>query len=182
MWFESKLEQRVFFLLLANSRVWNLKEQCAFNYIDEEAQPRAHFFDVLVTLECGKRIACTIKPAALVTREFLSLIGQLRMSLTKDFADGIELITDNRFTIAEALNAERYLAFRKYRDDAVMQELLTLVTQCEFPVTIGQLQQQLGKGAGGFRAIVIAIYERLLRTDLSIELDASSLLHKGVRS
>ena len=64
VFFESKLEQRVLFLLLARGDLIDLWEQPPLiTYRDEEGRRRTHFCDFLIRLSSGRRIAIAVKPA-----------------------------------------------------------------------------------------------------------------------
>ncbi|WP_298976251.1 TnsA endonuclease N-terminal domain-containing protein [uncultured Roseobacter sp.] len=181
MYFESKLEQRVLFLLLAKRSIWDVREQPeAFIYHDTRGRRRHHFFDFLVTLRSGRRLAVAVKPAKRVIKtRFAQELSAIRAAMTKDFADDVILITDRGFCRAEAMNAERYIAFRKHRNEHLMRHLLAVILTLRFPQKVQDVQMALGAGSEGFRAIFIAIYEGLLTADVTQEIDHDTLVRRG---
>lgn len=167
IYFESKLEQRVLFLLLANSNVVDIWEQPPFiTYVNDQGKRKQHFPDFLVTLKSGLTLAVAVKPSKLVRRNgFVRELQCIRRAMQENYADDILLITDQDFTKAEALNAERFHEFSRSRNAAVIARLQQIVRETTFPVSIQELSSQLGAGGAGFRAVFIAIYEGLLFAD-----------------
>lgn len=176
--FESKLEQRVLFLLLARKAVWDIQEQPElFRYVGREGQRKYHFFDFKVTLKCGRTIAIAVKPKKSVRKNhFLLDLADIRASMNSDFADDVILITDKDFTKAEALNAERFNAFVRNRNENLQQKLKALIHVVAFPLSVGELQNRLGAGAEGYRAIFLAIFDGLLSADKTKEIDLFTMV------
>ena len=179
--FESKLEQRVLFLLLARKAVWDIREQPeAFRYVGREGQRKYHFFDFMVTLKCGRTIAIAVKPKKSVRKNhFLLDLADIRAAMTSDYADDVDLITDHDFTKAEALNAERFNAFVRTHNENLQQKLEALIHMVAFPLSVGELQNRLGAGAEGYRAIFLAIFDGLLSADKTREIDLSTVVELG---
>lgn len=181
VYFESKLEQRVLFVLLARGDVIDLWEQPPLvRYFDDEGQPKHHFIDFYIVLESGRRIAIVVKPARIAARtKFMRELRNIRTAIRKDFADDLVLITDQDFTRDEALNAERYHDFSRHRCPATFDQLRALVSTTSFPTTVGDLARALDAGSGGFRTIFIAIYEGLLTADRTSKIDAETSILTG---
>ncbi|MCI2395727.1 TnsA endonuclease N-terminal domain-containing protein [Aliiroseovarius sediminis] len=176
--FESKLEQRVWFLISVRKAVWDIREQPeAFKYIGRDGRCSYHFFDFLVTLRCGRVLAVAVKPMAEVKKKnFLLELEDIRASMNSDFADEVILITDQDFTKAEALNAERCNAFVRTRNENLQQKLKALIHVVAFPLSVGELQNRLGAGAEGYRAIFLAIFDGLLSADKTKEIDLFTMV------
>lgn len=179
--YESKLEERVFFLVLANPAVANLWEQPQFiSYRDQSGNRKTHFIDFLVELKSGRRLAIAVKPWKVVLeKNFLRELQQIRAAMSKDFADDIVLVTERDFTRAEALNAQRFVEFSKTRNSGHQAHLKSVIRDVCFPVTVDELCQLLRLGDAGFRSIVIAIYEDVLTADRKQLIDLDTLLAKG---
>ena len=110
---------------------------------------------------------------------FLTELEDIRAAMTSKFADDVVLITDQDFTKAEALNAERFNAFARARNSALQHQLAELATSIRFPVTVAELQRRLGVGAEGFKAIFLAIFDGVLSADKTREIDLSTIVNLG---
>ena len=181
VFFESKLEQRVLFLLLARGDLIDLWEQPpAITYWDEEGRRRTHFFDFLIRLSSGRRVAIAVKPAKRASRiGFVRDLQCIRKAMTKDFADDLVLITDQDFTKAEALNAERYHEFSRSRNEVAFERLRDAIRSMSFPTSVGALAKSLDAGDQSFRTVFIAIYEGLLSSDRTMPIDTDTPVHRG---
>ncbi|MFA3920458.1 TnsA endonuclease N-terminal domain-containing protein [Ruegeria hyattellae] len=181
VYFESKLEQRVLFLLLARPDLVDLREQPPMiRYRDEQGQLKHHFFDFLIELRSGRRVAIAVKPAKIARRSrFVRNLRCIRQEMRKDYAHDIVLITDQDFTKAEALNAERYHEFRRNRDLEADKALSHVLASTSFPTTVGKLAQRVGRNGKGYRAVVIAIFEGLLFADKATLIDADTPVFRG---
>ncbi|UWR60196.1 TnsA endonuclease N-terminal domain-containing protein [Phaeobacter inhibens] len=181
VYFESKLEQRVLILLLARRDVVDLWEQPPMvTYRDERGQRRHHFFDFLIELRSGRRVAIAVKPAKIARRTgFIRELQCIRQEMRKDYADDIVLITEQDFTKAEALNAERYHEFSRNRDPEVAEALLSVLATAILPATVGELASRVGYDGKGFRAVFIAIFEGLLFADKARLIDTDTLVFRG---
>ncbi|UAB88247.1 hypothetical protein I5192_13560 [Ruegeria sp. SCSIO 43209] len=179
--FESKLEQRVLFLLLANPAVANVWEQPQLiSYRDQSGNRKTHFIDFLAELKNGRRLAIAVKPWKVVLeKNFLRELQQIRVAMRKDFADDIVLVTERDFTRAEALNAQRFVEFSKARNTEHQAHLKSVTRDVCFPVTVDEMCRLLGLGGAGFRSIVIAVFENVLTADRKHLIDLDTLLSKG---
>lgn len=181
--FESKLEQRVLFLILARADVWDLREQPpAFLYRGDCGRLRQHTFDFLVELSSGRRIAVAVKPFKVATkRNFVRELRAVRRALTKDYAHDLLLITDRDFTTIEALNAQRLHEFRRGLDCAVAAEVHEAIQKSDFPTTLRALVSDLPNPGCAFRAAFVAIYDNALVADKSTPIDLDTQVHRGKR-
>lgn len=179
--FESKLEQRVLYLLLARKSVWDIREQPEpFKYHGRDGRRKHHFFDFLVTLTSGRIVAVAVKPMKLVVRHrFLLDLEDIRSAMTREFADDVVLITDQDFTKAAALNAERFHAFARCRNESLQKRLEDLACSVTFPQTVEAMQKRLGAGADGFRAIFLAIFDGVLSADKTKEIGLKTVVRLG---
>jgi hypothetical protein len=99
--------------------------------------------------------------------------------MTKDFADDLVLITDQDFTKAEALNAERYHEFSRARNEMAFERLRDVIRSMSFPTSVGALAKSLDAGDQSFRTVFIAIYEGLLSGDRTMPIDTDTSVHRG---
>ena len=160
MVFESLLEMKVLHLLLARPDIWDLWEQPErIRYVDADGTTKLTFFDFLITLRCGRKIAIAVKPAAIVEgtgfRQELELI---RASTPLSFADDVVLVTDRSFTPADARNAERLQEFRRTPDEEADEIITELLRGLRSETTIAALVASSGLDGRGFRAAFRAIY------------------------
>ncbi|MBO9398105.1 hypothetical protein J7400_15560 [Shimia sp. R9_2] len=171
----------MYFLYLANHDVRDIWEQpTAVRYIDAAGRSQVHFPDCLLKLGNGRRLLLAIKPwKKVIESGFLCELRQIRAALRKDFADDLVLVTDRDFTRDEALNAQRYLEFSRSRNAAHQNKLLSIVESLCSPITLGSLSQMLDLEGDGFRAIVIAIYEKVLIADKTQLLGTESIVARG---
>lgn len=180
--FESRLELRVLFLLLARGDLTDLWEQPpSISYRDDIGRRRIHFFDFLIQLSSGRRLAIAVKPAKRALRiSFVKELGCIRSAMHKDFADDLILITDQDFTKAEALNAERYHEFSRSRNETTVGRLKDIIRSMAFPTSVAALARTLDAGDQSFRTVFIAIYEGLLSVDKKMLIDTNTTVHLGV--
>ncbi len=181
--FESKLEQRVLFLLMTRSDIWDLREQPpAFLYTGECGRLRQHTFDFLLELSSGRRIAVAVKPFKVAKeRRFISELLAVRRALTKDYAHDLVLITDRDFTRDQALNAQRLNDFRRGVDCSSSGAVREAIGKSAFPTTLRALISGLPDPGRAFRAAFIAIYDGLLTADKSLLITLDTQVHQGKR-
>ncbi|MFY2822971.1 TnsA endonuclease N-terminal domain-containing protein [Ruegeria sp. MALMAid1280] len=179
--YESKLEQRVLWLFLANKDVVDIREQpVPVFYTDHLGRRKSHVFDFWVQLRSGRRLAVAVKPAKhALKRNFARELRHVRRSMRKTFADDVVLITDQDFQRGEAINAQRYCEFSWHRCRQTEIELRELLASVELPARISALCDQLAKGGKGFRAVFLAIYDGLLVADLTRPIGMDTLVTVG---
>lgn len=179
--FESKLEQRVLWLLLANKDVMDIREQpLPVTYTDHQGKRRSHVFDFWVVLRSGRRIAVAVKPAKRAhKRNLVRELRHVRLAMRKTFADDMLLITDRDFEQGEAINPQRYCEFSWHRCTETEADLQRLMGRVEFPTSIRTLCDQLPKGGAGFRAVFLAIYDHLLFADKTQPIDMDTIVSVG---
>ena len=176
--FESKLEQRVLFLLLARRDLWDIWDQPpAISYTAPDGRTRHHTFDFLVTFTTGRRWAVVVKPLVRAAQsEFQKELAAIRAGLRKNYADELRLITDAHFTRDEALNAERLHQFRRNLSPEDLATIYGRFATAAFPTTVGDLVAHLAMGGVGFQAILLAIYDGRLNAETSAEIIESTRL------
>jgi hypothetical protein len=178
---ESKLEERVMWIILANWPLYDLQEQPpALTYRGADGKIGIHIPDFLATLLCGRRIAVAVKPTKKARKpEFIRQLKCIRKSLPKTYADDFLLFTDANFTLAEALNAQRFCTFRRYVSGTDLAELDAEIMRCRFPVAVMPLAERLEGQIAGFRTVFTGIYTGRLRTDRKTLITPQTLLYRG---
>ncbi|MFB2594856.1 hypothetical protein ACEYYB_08385 [Paracoccus sp. p4-l81] len=181
-WFESKLEQRVFFLLAARPDTHDIQEQPpAVAYTDRQGRPRNHHFDFLLTQRSGLRLAIAVKSAGIVDRRrFREELQLIRAVTPLGFAKEVILVTDRSFTRAEALNAERLHEFRRVPDPDADAAIAALLADLSTETTIASLVEASRLEGRGFRATFRAIYAGLARPLAAGVIQPSTLITAGV--
>lgn len=156
---ESWTELRLQYLVNAKSNVVDLREQALFKY--GWKGERKHFFDILLTLDCGSRIACTVKPEErLVSGRFLKEMGEIAWWVDKlCFADETRLLTDADIDPVELHNAR---IFASLRESDPVADLAAQAAIAPMPDgacrALRDLVRETGLAARGYRALL-----RLLR-------------------
>ncbi|MEJ1935271.1 TnsA endonuclease N-terminal domain-containing protein [Nostoc sp. NIES-2111] len=162
---ESYLEARVAYVLLARPDVADVSEQpAAVKYRDEDGRSRLHFFDFLVTRRDGTRIAVAVKPAKVARRKnLLALLARIAAQLPPGFADAVLLLTDEDLTPALVANAKMIHSVRRGRDPELDARVAALAAELNGRVTVATLVEVLGAAGEGFRAVVRAVADGILR-------------------
>ncbi|MEX0319908.1 MAG: hypothetical protein AB3N21_18275 [Ruegeria sp.] len=160
IWFESKLEERFLFLLLARCDVHDVWDQPpAVAYRDVAGNLRTHTFDFRVVFVSGLTAAVAIKPMALVLkRDFVADLRRIKANVPKSFAQKVFLITDRGVNQTEAQNAARFHEFSRMPDGAADRALTNLLATLAGQYRIADLVDQIGLEGRGYRAVVRAIY------------------------
>ncbi|MDM7458719.1 MAG: hypothetical protein P3W94_005060 [Paracoccus sp. (in: a-proteobacteria)] len=181
-WFESKLEQRVFFLLAARPDTSDIQEQPpAITYTDKHGRARNHHFDFLLTQRTGLRLAIAVKSAGIVERRgFREELQLIRAATPLSFAKEVVLVTDRSFSRAEALNAERLHEFRRVPDPDADAAIAALLADLTTETTIASLVEASRLEGRGFRAAFRAIYAGLARPLAAGVIQPSTLISAGV--
>lgn len=163
--FESKLEQKVLYLLLARSDIADIWDQPPpINYVDEDGRRHPHTFDYLATLTDGRRIAIAVKPSAVAERQgFRNTLKHVRASTPLAYAHEVVLVTERSYTPAAARNAEKLHAFRRTADPEADRAIAGLVSTLNSPMTVAELVSRSGLSGRGFRAVFRAIFAGVLR-------------------
>lgn len=180
-WFESKLEQRVFFLLAARPDTYDIQEQPpAITYTDRHGRARNHHFDFLLTQRAGLRLAIAVKSAGIAERRaFREELQLIRAATPLSFAKDVVLVTDRSFSRAEALNAERLHEFRRVPDPDADAAIAVLLADLTTETTIASLVEASRLEGRGFRAAFRAIYSGLARPLAAGVIQPSTLITAG---
>lgn len=159
---ESLLERKIALQLLTNKLVQNVVEQPPpVDYIDATGKSCKHFFDFLVTMTDGRRIAIAVRPEARAgkIRALLPFVA----ASAPDFADGFLVLTQEHAPQAAVANASLILSARRTVRPHHEQTVRTLVAGIHGDVTIGDIVAASGLHGDGFRAVVRLIDKGELR-------------------
>jgi hypothetical protein len=153
--FESSLERKVHRCAAAMRDTIEIWEQQPVRYVDFSGHHTQHFFDLLVKKASGEKIAVAVKPSKIAEKkDFLSLLALIASQTPKEFADRVVLVTERDMSREQIHNAELIHAVRldpNEDDDAIVRRRLNDTSGSP---TIGELAEQCGIGAAGFRATV----------------------------
>jgi len=162
---ESRLEEKVIYLSLADTKVHDLWDQpSAVAFTDEDGKRRHHTFDFLMTFKCGHRRAIAVKPSSKVyQKDFIGELRHVAKDLPQDFADSVALITERSFSRADALNAERFHFLKQHADPEADETLRDVAPSLPEPLTIAELGQKTGLNGRIFSAAFRALYSGILK-------------------
>jgi len=180
--FESKLEQRVKFMLLARHDVCDIWEQPpSISYVDRRGKPRIHTFDFLVAMRSGRKIAVAVKPHARLKKgRFLDELKYIRAAMLGSFADDVVLVTDRQISKSAALNAARLQDFLKNPDPEADECIASLASHLDAETTIAELVEKSKMAGRAYRAIFKAVFSGRIKTESLDVLDYSTAIRRGV--
>lgn len=160
---ESHLEMLWAIYLLSLPGVKTIMEQAAFEWVDAYGEVRTKYFDFLVVLHDGRRLACEVKPTArLESGRVVAELRQISAQMTSDFADEVRLLTEKGLDPISLYNAEMFLGMRD-ADPEVDDVALSEVRKLRGAATMADLTRLIARGARGFRALVRLIMNQILR-------------------
>jgi len=175
---ESHLEMNCALVLSARREVVELREQVAFHWIDEVGRNRTHFFDFLVTLRDGSRIAIFVKPMRLSKkRKFVSEVRQIVPQMRSDFADRVVLMTDCDINPVELYNAELLHSVR-LADPDIDCIAEAAVANLQGAVTVADLVKAIAIPGQGFRAVVRLVRNHILELVQNERITPDALLRR----
>lgn len=122
-----------------------------------------HYYDFVVTLADGVRVACVVKPSAKADEAFRATESQRAENLDPAVADSAMLITDLDFRPVDAVNAGRLLAEDRFDDPAAEVAILDYVSQCTEPPMVFQIVEGTRLGARAHSAALRNIRWRRLQ-------------------
>jgi hypothetical protein len=160
--FESRHELLTAYLLLSMPGLQNLHEQPPrIHYKGLNGLPTWHTFDFLVTINNRRyAVACKFRNRAerLHFREQLALIK----AQFGDFADEVLLVTEEDYSLEQALQAELYHIIGREIDDEADAAVLDLIGTLVGSTTIGTVVRATGLKARAWRSLVRLAGRRML--------------------
>lgn len=163
--FESKLEQKVFYLLSARADTYAIQEQsAAILFTDSRGKQRQHIPDFLLTQRCKTKVAISVKSSNVAERTgYRRELARVRAAMPLSYAKNLVLITDRSFSPAQARNAERLHEFRRHPDNEADTEIAAILRTLVQPTKIEAIVKTSNLEGRGFRAVFRAIYAGLAR-------------------
>ncbi|MCG6113400.1 MAG: hypothetical protein MEQ74_14765 [Paracoccus sp.] len=173
---ESKLEILWKIYLLSLPEVETIVEQVEFEWHDGE-KDRKKFFDIVIVLKNGKRIACEVKPE--IRLESGRVLAKLRMiaDQVEGQYDDVRVLTDKDLDRVAVHNAETFFAMRA-PDEEADAAAEAAAADISGAVTVRGLSEQVGLGARGTRAIVRLLARRRLRLCRHERISLGSLVRR----
>lgn len=181
--FESKLEQRVLYLLMARRDIHDIWDQPpAITYLSGSGREMRHVFDFLATLINGRRIAVAVKPAELAEkRNFRDELRHIRAGTSITFAHDVVLVTDRSFAPSAARNAARLHEFRRAPDPEADKQVQSIIATLQDETTIAEIVSVSGLEGRGFRAVYRAIYDGYAKTLNSGDITPATRIEREVQ-
>ena len=159
---ESHLELQNLLVVNALPDLAELKEQVLFEWY-EKSDLRRHYFDLIAVLNCGHRIAFTVKPERrLNSGKFLAeMRGITSNALGADFCDEVRLVTDRDIDPIHENNA-RVLAALTDVDPTADRIASEIAGQIVGAVSLRDFALATGLQARGYRASLRLIRDQVL--------------------
>lgn len=159
---ESHLELKNLLVVKALPDVADLKEQVLFEWY-ERSFLRRHYFDLIAVLNCGHRIAFTVKPERrLNSGKFLAeMRGITSHALEANFCDEVRLVTDRDIDPIHVNNA-RVLAAVTDADPTADLIAAKIAEKIIGAVSLKDFALATGLQARGYRASLRLIGDRVL--------------------
>jgi hypothetical protein len=162
--FESILERDLAYILLANKRVEDIRDQPeAVEFVDHYGEVRKHTFDFIADLKDGSRTAIAVKPAQKVGSSGIGeTLDLIRAQLPRDVADTVELRTGDHITRARAFNARLIFRARRTRSEDDIATIMAVASTLRGTVKLSALLGATRSDGHGFLAAVCLIGDGVL--------------------
>lgn len=163
---ESHLELCHLMVLNASPDVADVREQVLFSY--GRRNERRHYFDIVVTKTCGRRIACTVKPVGRLRRRFIDEMETIAWWVHETrFADSVSLLTDRDLDPVGLHNAKLLTAVVRDADPDATAQARRAIAALHGAVSLNDLSEAISReGRGhrehGYRALLRLIASREL--------------------
>lgn len=178
--FESELERKTAYLLLANPDVIDIRDQPpAIEYKDKNGERRRHIFDFLVTFGDSRKLAIAVKPYAKAhSKNFAETLGAIAGQLPRDFADAVALVTERDLPRQDCKNAALlHSVAREHARDEDAENAVYIALSAQSETTIGAIVGVTGLKGRAYRALL-----RLIADGTVILLDRRPLdYHSHIR-
>ena len=154
---ESDLELKWATILDADSDVEDIREQVRLDWSDC-GRARTHYFDFVVKMRSGQRVAMIVKPAKRARKDaFLAETRKIAEHVQQSgFAEETRVLTDECIDPISLQNARLFQSVRA-KDERADDAVNALAKGLAGAVPISELIPRLGLGARGFRGIVRGI-------------------------
>ena len=177
--FESRLEQKVIFLLLARPDVVDVVEQQRI-MLPKAGGTTPHTLDLLAFLQDGTRVGILVKPRRYAIRdEVKAQVAALRAHAVPALADRFIVITDADFTAVQVRNAELLHLARISPDEGADAAVGRFAGDLFGDIRIDRLVAATLLQERGFRAVVRAMGTGILKPVTQGLVDLHALVRKG---
>jgi len=177
--FESRLEQKVIFLLLARPDVVDVVEQQRI-MLPKAGGTTPHTLDLLAFLQDGTRVGILVKPRRYAIRdEVKAQVAALRAHAVPALADRFIVITDADFTAVQVRNAELLHLARISPDEEADAAVGRFAGDLFGDIRIDRLVAATLLQERGFRAVVRAMGTGILKPVTQGLVDLHALVRKG---
>lgn len=177
--FESRLEQKVIYLLLARPDVIDIVEQQRI-LLPRGNGHTPHTLDLLAYQQDGTRIGVLVKPWKYAQRQSVKdQILALRSHAVPDHADRFIVVTERDFTTVQVRNAELLHLARMSSDAEADAVVANFASELIGEIRIDRLIAATELGRRGFRAVVRALGSDLLKPVGTGLIDLHSAVMKG---
>jgi hypothetical protein len=151
---ESNLEFKWAIILDADPNVLEIKEQVRLDWPDTD-RIRKHYFDFVVTMRSGDRVAFIVKPAKrALSPKFLHETRMIsEHSARIGFVDEVRVLTDDCIDNTVLRNARFFRSVRE-QDELADEASAAITTDLVGAVPLAELASGINLGARGFRALV----------------------------
>lgn len=176
--YESKLEQRVYFLLRLEDSVLDIQEQFpVVSFRDGKGKMRTHVFDFCLTLQDGRKTGIVVKSArATRSKRLFDDLHAIRQATPTTFLADIVLITDQDISKTKALNAERLHRYGRGLNATFVKEVRKRLNGLRKNCTVAEFLIDIENRHLGFAALLYLLLKNELQLDPNLELEFSSVL------
>jgi hypothetical protein len=146
VYWNSGIERRVAFSLMARPDIAQLHSQVEIEFVDDDGVLHQRYLDYYFVTESGRRVGVSVKPERrreAITAEMKSILPRL----VDNPVDEIIVRTDKDCTYGIFRNSSCVITARKHFDAAEVRELLRVVEQLHGGFRMGQLLRVCGDRA-----------------------------------
>ncbi|NEU14334.1 hypothetical protein G3T14_19700 [Methylobacterium sp. BTF04] len=151
--------------LMARSDVVHLREQAEpVDYIDDLGEPRQHFFDFIVTLADGDKVAIAYRPdESAVRKDLASTLRSIAAHMNPSVADRVVHMSERHLPREIVRDAKLLRAVRRDNRPEDDKAVAAIVETLLGVTTVGDLVRTSGLKGRAFRAIVRLIGDGILK-------------------
>ncbi|NIZ11930.1 hypothetical protein [Phaeobacter sp. HF9A] len=162
--FESWGERNLFWYLASLPDVvdvWDQPRAVEF-ILPGDPKIHKHHFDFLVRLRSGRKIALAYR-SEYRAPPLRRLLPHVKTQMPRGFADEVLLVTERMLDRDVVHNASLFAYFRRDREEHLQLRIAAFSRDLRGTISIRKMLEVLGLDGRGYRAAVLAIFERVLR-------------------
>lgn len=139
-----------------------------------------HFIDIVFTDTAGKRTAFLVKNRRRAAcPKFQDAASRIAAAVVPQYADEVQIVTDEDLDPLEVLNASRFLYYRRFPDAEADARVRKVIDSLIAPAPIVQIMRMSGLGGRAYRSVFRAIFEGALIRCSGGEIDHWTLVKAG---